>query len=328
MRPMEPTVLGQLYRQHAPALRLYARQWGGSAEDLVQNAFVRLAQQAPPPEQVLPWLYRVVRNEALAAIAARPAAGSASSGPARREAWFSRGRGPPRRRRGRPPARRVAAGVARGDRRPALGRPDVRGDRRAGRLFAADGAPPLSDGTGPIAREARRPMDTQPRPPRRPERPGTPAVRLAAGRRRASTPTPCCSPPAAPRPARPRPLRLAGADGLPGRCWRSSSACGWRPSGPSGSPSPGNSSSPRHPCRPRRPAPPAAVPEPPTADEPPTEQPRWPPTGRWSRDSTPGRPRRASADTPGPRTPDPPILAGRAGPTPCSTCNARSPTLL
>ena len=65
MRPMEPTVLGQLYRQHAPALRLYARQWGGGAEDLVQNAFVKLAQQAPPPEQVLPWLYTVVRNEAL-----------------------------------------------------------------------------------------------------------------------------------------------------------------------------------------------------------------------------------------------------------------------
>jgi RNA polymerase sigma factor (sigma-70 family) len=67
MRPMEPMVLGQLYRRHAPALLLYARQWGGSAEDLVQNAFVRLAQQVPPPENVPAWLYRVVRNEALAA---------------------------------------------------------------------------------------------------------------------------------------------------------------------------------------------------------------------------------------------------------------------
>jgi RNA polymerase sigma-70 factor (ECF subfamily) len=62
---MEPTVLGRLYRLHAPALLLYARQWGGSAEDIVQEAFLRLAQQVPPPEQVLPWLYRVVRNEAL-----------------------------------------------------------------------------------------------------------------------------------------------------------------------------------------------------------------------------------------------------------------------
>jgi RNA polymerase sigma factor (sigma-70 family) len=65
MPPIEPTVLGQFYRQHAPALRLYARQWGSSAEDLVQTAFVRLAQQSPPPEKILPWLYSVVRNEAL-----------------------------------------------------------------------------------------------------------------------------------------------------------------------------------------------------------------------------------------------------------------------
>jgi RNA polymerase sigma-70 factor (ECF subfamily) len=67
MPPIDPTSLARLYRQHAPALRLWARQWGGSAEDLVQNAFVRLAQQTSAPEQVLPWLYRVVRNEALAA---------------------------------------------------------------------------------------------------------------------------------------------------------------------------------------------------------------------------------------------------------------------
>jgi RNA polymerase sigma factor (sigma-70 family) len=60
-------VLAELYRQHAPALRLYASQWGGGAEDLVQNAFVNLAKQAPPPREVRAWLYRVVRNEALAA---------------------------------------------------------------------------------------------------------------------------------------------------------------------------------------------------------------------------------------------------------------------
>jgi RNA polymerase sigma-70 factor (ECF subfamily) len=66
MPPLEPRELGRLYRQHAPALRLYARQWGEGSEDLVQEAFVRLAQQAPPPDQVLPWLYRVIRNQALA----------------------------------------------------------------------------------------------------------------------------------------------------------------------------------------------------------------------------------------------------------------------
>lgn len=65
--PMEPTFLGWLYRQHAPALRLYARQWGDRGDDLVQLAFVRLAQLALTPEQVLPWLYKVVRNGALTA---------------------------------------------------------------------------------------------------------------------------------------------------------------------------------------------------------------------------------------------------------------------
>lgn len=67
MPRMGPEELGRLYRQHAPALRLYARQWPNGDEDLVQEAFIKLAQQAPPPEQVLPWLYRVVRNGALAA---------------------------------------------------------------------------------------------------------------------------------------------------------------------------------------------------------------------------------------------------------------------
>jgi RNA polymerase sigma-70 factor (ECF subfamily) len=62
-----PEELGRLYREYAPALRLYARQWPGGDEDLVQDAFVKLAQQSPAPEQALPWLYRVVRNGALAA---------------------------------------------------------------------------------------------------------------------------------------------------------------------------------------------------------------------------------------------------------------------
>jgi RNA polymerase sigma-70 factor (ECF subfamily) len=85
---MEPTVLGQLYRQQAPALRLYARQWGGG-EDLVQNAFVRLAQQVPPPGQVLPWLYRVVRNEALAAQRSAWRRRRREQRAGTPEAWFS-----------------------------------------------------------------------------------------------------------------------------------------------------------------------------------------------------------------------------------------------
>ena len=88
MPRIEPTVLGDLYRQHAPALRLYARQWGAHAEDLVQSAFVRLAQQSPPPNLVVPWLYSVVRNEALSvqrAAGRRRQRERRSSNP---EAWF------------------------------------------------------------------------------------------------------------------------------------------------------------------------------------------------------------------------------------------------
>ncbi len=64
--PLPPDILGRLYRNHAPALRLYARQWPTLTEDAVQEAFVRLAQQDPPPGRILPWLYRTVRNAALA----------------------------------------------------------------------------------------------------------------------------------------------------------------------------------------------------------------------------------------------------------------------
>src|SRR5262245_5465139 len=88
-RAISPTTLGRLYRQHAPALRLFARQWGGLAEDLVQEAFVRLARQVPPPDAFLPWLYRVVRNEALSdrrSAARRRAREQRASTP---EAWFS-----------------------------------------------------------------------------------------------------------------------------------------------------------------------------------------------------------------------------------------------
>lgn len=64
MRSIEAATLSQLYRQHSAALLLYARQYCNFAEDVVQDAFVKLATTAPPPEQVVPWLYGVVRNVA------------------------------------------------------------------------------------------------------------------------------------------------------------------------------------------------------------------------------------------------------------------------
>jgi RNA polymerase sigma-70 factor (ECF subfamily) len=89
MRPLDPTLLGHLYRQHAPALRLYARQWGGSGEDLVQDAYVSLAQEVPPPDLILPWLYRVVRNAALARQRSAGRRRQREQKAGAPEAWFS-----------------------------------------------------------------------------------------------------------------------------------------------------------------------------------------------------------------------------------------------
>jgi RNA polymerase sigma factor (sigma-70 family) len=59
--------LGQLIDRHAAALKLYARQWCGSPEDVVQEALMQLVAQRKPPDRLVPWLYRVVRNGAISA---------------------------------------------------------------------------------------------------------------------------------------------------------------------------------------------------------------------------------------------------------------------
>jgi RNA polymerase sigma factor (sigma-70 family) len=89
MPALDADALGQLYRKHAPALRLYARQWPDGGDDLVHDAFVRLAQQSVAPTQVVPWLYRVVRSHALAAgrsAGRRRRREAQASAP---EAWFT-----------------------------------------------------------------------------------------------------------------------------------------------------------------------------------------------------------------------------------------------
>lgn len=59
---MDPELLGRLLDEHAAALVLYARQWCDTPEDVVQEAFLKLAGQRPTPDQPVAWLYRVVRN--------------------------------------------------------------------------------------------------------------------------------------------------------------------------------------------------------------------------------------------------------------------------
>lgn len=60
-------LLTQLVDEHGGVLVLYAQQWCRAPEDIVQEAFLRLIQQTPKPENVVGWLYRVVRNGAISA---------------------------------------------------------------------------------------------------------------------------------------------------------------------------------------------------------------------------------------------------------------------
>jgi RNA polymerase sigma factor (sigma-70 family) len=69
---MDSDGLGRLLDRHAAALELFARQWCETPEDVVQEAFVKLASARTPPDNPAAWLFRVVRNGALnAAQAAR-----------------------------------------------------------------------------------------------------------------------------------------------------------------------------------------------------------------------------------------------------------------
>jgi len=70
MSPVSPQLLSRLLREHGPALVLYAGQWCRTPEDVVQEAFLRLVEQAEPPQNLVAWLHRVVRNGAMNAARA------------------------------------------------------------------------------------------------------------------------------------------------------------------------------------------------------------------------------------------------------------------
>ncbi len=56
-------LIAELVRSRLPALVLFARQWNhDSAEDVVQEAFLRLTQLAELPQDPVAWLFAVVRN--------------------------------------------------------------------------------------------------------------------------------------------------------------------------------------------------------------------------------------------------------------------------
>jgi len=65
---MDPADLTDCFDRDAAGLLLYARQWldRAAAEDVVQEAFVRLMVVRQTPDNVRAWLYRATRNLAIA----------------------------------------------------------------------------------------------------------------------------------------------------------------------------------------------------------------------------------------------------------------------
>ena len=66
----EPTrdvteLLAWVMDRHGAALELFARQWCDCPSDVLQDALLKLSEQRPIPDPLLPWLYVVVRNRAI-----------------------------------------------------------------------------------------------------------------------------------------------------------------------------------------------------------------------------------------------------------------------
>jgi RNA polymerase sigma-70 factor (ECF subfamily) len=80
--------VARLIDTHTAPLVLCARQWCAEPEDVVQEAFVKLARQSRPPTDAVAWLYRVVRNGAINASKMARRRQRRESAVARPERWF------------------------------------------------------------------------------------------------------------------------------------------------------------------------------------------------------------------------------------------------
>jgi RNA polymerase sigma factor (sigma-70 family) len=94
MTAVGPELLTRLLDEHGAALVLYAQQWCDMPEDVVQEALLRLVRQSKVPENVVGWMYRVVRNGALSASRSARRRGRREAAAAHRgEPWFSPSQG-------------------------------------------------------------------------------------------------------------------------------------------------------------------------------------------------------------------------------------------
>ena len=79
----------ELVDTHANVLVLYARTWCASPEDVVQDAFCKLADQRTKPDDPVAWLYRVVRNRALDVGKSERRRSKREATAARPDRWFA-----------------------------------------------------------------------------------------------------------------------------------------------------------------------------------------------------------------------------------------------
>ncbi len=70
MSPIDPTSFEDLLERYGRALVLYARQFCDEPEDVVQEAFLKLAERSSLPENPGAWLFRVVRHQAISSARA------------------------------------------------------------------------------------------------------------------------------------------------------------------------------------------------------------------------------------------------------------------
>ena len=88
MAAITPEQLADLFDRHAAGLTLYLRTWAASAEDIVQDTFVKLACQRRLPAQPAAWLFRTARNTAISAARQSKRRSDRESKSAKPEAWL------------------------------------------------------------------------------------------------------------------------------------------------------------------------------------------------------------------------------------------------
>jgi RNA polymerase sigma factor (sigma-70 family) len=81
-------LLADLLNRHGAALKLFARQWCTTPDDVVQQAFIELMSCAMLPDSPVAWLFAVVKRRAISKARADRTRGQRESAAA--ESWFER----------------------------------------------------------------------------------------------------------------------------------------------------------------------------------------------------------------------------------------------